>query len=196
MKYELTDKTIVTTLGILYQVRALKSFNDVNAGDYGGYIESVENLSQYGNAWVYDNAWVSGDARVYDNAWVSDNALVSGGAQIYNNARVSGVAQISDIARVSGDARVSGGAQISGDAWVFGGAQISGDAQVNATKEYLCIGPVGEDRYITVTKSNGIIKAGCFLGSINDFKKAVDAKYEGSGDYYPTIKYIKNWLNQ
>lgn len=34
----------------------------------GGYIEKEENLSQTGDAWVFDNAWVSGDA------WVSDNA--------------------------------------------------------------------------------------------------------------------------
>ncbi len=55
-----------------------------NMKSLGGYVEKEENLSQYGSAWVSDNAWVSGNAQVYGNTWVCDNA------HIYGNARVSG----------------------------------------------------------------------------------------------------------
>ena len=49
----------------LYRIVALADFGNVTTGDQGGYIESESNLSQSGNAWVYDNA------RVYDYAKVA-----------------------------------------------------------------------------------------------------------------------------
>ncbi len=79
-KYELTANFMTYNGRKLFQIKALVSFGLVKAGDLGGYIETEENLSQTGNAWVFDNAKVygdarvCGDARVYDNAWVCDNA--------------------------------------------------------------------------------------------------------------------------
>lgn len=66
----------------LYRIEALKDFGDVKAGSLGGYIESEDNLSHDGNAWVYDNACV------YDNAWVHNNACVGGDAYIGGDACV------------------------------------------------------------------------------------------------------------
>ncbi len=62
----------------LYRIRALIDFGDVCAGDFGGYIQHEKNLSQSGDAWVYD------DARVYGNAQVYGNARVSGDARVAN----------------------------------------------------------------------------------------------------------------
>lgn len=45
-KYELTDNTIEYNEKTLYQIKALKDFVDVKAGDLGGYIEKESNLSQ------------------------------------------------------------------------------------------------------------------------------------------------------
>jgi len=50
----------------------------------GGFIESIKNLSQDGNAWVYGNAEVYGNAKVSGNAKVYGNAKVSGDAIIKN----------------------------------------------------------------------------------------------------------------
>ena len=66
-KYKLTNETIVH-LGItLYRIEALMDFSDVKTGDKGGFVQSEDNLSQLGNAWVYDNASVCGHAEVYKN---------------------------------------------------------------------------------------------------------------------------------
>ena len=72
MKYEiLKDEFIEFDDRKLYRIRALKDFYNVKKGKVGGYIESEENLSHEGDAWV------SGDAQVYGDAWVSgDNAVV------------------------------------------------------------------------------------------------------------------------
>ena len=84
-KFELLLDDTVEYLGIkLFRIRALNSFENVEAGDIGGYIEKEENLSESGNSWV------SGDARVYGNAMVSGNAWVSGDARLYGDAEVYG----------------------------------------------------------------------------------------------------------
>ncbi len=73
-KYEFTGKTKNSAGVILHQIRALIDFGTVEAGDLGGWVESENNLSQEGDAWVYDNARVHGDARVYGNAQVRGDA--------------------------------------------------------------------------------------------------------------------------
>ena len=80
MKYELTENKIYAHGKALYQIKALVSFGNVEAGELGGYIEKESNLSQSGNAWVYGDAMVYGDARVYGNAEIfkSTHYLVIG----------------------------------------------------------------------------------------------------------------------
>lgn len=120
-----------------YQVKALISFGSVRAGDLGGYIEKENNLSQEGDAWVYDNAIVYGNAIVSDNARIFDSARIFDNALVLDNARVSGKAWVSDDAIVSDDtwisdnARISGKARIYDKAWVFGNAWISDNAGVS-----------------------------------------------------------------
>ena len=139
----------------VYRIQATKSFGSVKKGEKGGYLESKDNLSGSGDAWVcgnaqvYGNAWVSGnarvcgDARVYDKAWVSGKAWVAGNAQVYGEARVSGNAWVAGNAQVYGNAWVYGGARVYGEAqvydgawvydnaWVYGGARVYGDTQVH-----------------------------------------------------------------
>jgi hypothetical protein len=88
-KYEL----IQTDAAVLYRVKALRDFGHVHAGDVGGRIGGMHNLSQDGDAWVADNAQVSGEARVVGNAQVSGNAAVTGSAQVSGDAWVNGNAQ-------------------------------------------------------------------------------------------------------
>ena len=75
-KYELTEETVTVFGKTLYRIRAVRDFGSVKTGEFGGYIEKEENLSHFGNAWIYGDAWVFGDARVSGNAWVYGNAEV------------------------------------------------------------------------------------------------------------------------
>ena len=88
-KYELTSETKVINGVELHRIKALKSFGNIKKGDLGGWIESEKNLSQDGNAWVFDNATVYGDATVSGNATVYGNTYVGGDATVYGNATVS-----------------------------------------------------------------------------------------------------------
>ena len=51
-KYELTDMTREYEGKTLYCIRALRDFGDIKAGDYGGWIENEENLSQTNKCWL------------------------------------------------------------------------------------------------------------------------------------------------
>lgn len=63
-KYELCLDKKISVFGVtFFRIKALISFGDVKAGEIGGYIEKEENLSQSGNAWVFDNAQVFGSTH-------------------------------------------------------------------------------------------------------------------------------------
>ena len=171
-KFELTTEFITNAAGKkLFRIKALVEFGDVKAGELGGYVEKEGNVSQDGNAWVYEDAAVYGDAKVYGDA------RVSGDAQVYGYAEVSGNAW------VYGYAEVSGNAWVSGDAWVSGNARVSGDARVSGNADYACIKGFGtEFRHTTFykTKENGIgVKCGCFNGSLEQFREQVKEKRTG-----------------
>jgi UDP-3-O-[3-hydroxymyristoyl] glucosamine N-acyltransferase len=117
-KYELLKDDFIEYDDIkLYRIRALRHFDDVEAGEVGGYIEKEENLSHEGNAWV------GGDARVFADALVTGDAWVGGDARVYDNA------QVFEGAKVYGDMCVYGNAQ------VYGSVRVCGDARIGATAE-------------------------------------------------------------
>lgn len=108
-KYEFTGETINFEGKILHRIKATISFNNVKAGDLGGWIEKEVNLSHDGNAWVYD------DAKVCDNAYVHGNAIVYGNAYLRGHAKVYGNAKVYENAIVCGNAYVRGHAKVYGD---------------------------------------------------------------------------------
>ena len=164
-KYELTEefKEIETLReGWLqkikvYRIRALRAFADVKIGDLGGFVETKQNLSNMGNAWVY------GNAEVYDNAEVCGDAWVCGDAKVCNNARVYGNARVCDNAKVYGNAEVCGDAKVCDNANIFWCSSIG-------------------SRHATTTmfrnKDNGItVTCGCFMGTLEEFAERVEKEH-------------------
>jgi hypothetical protein len=85
---------------------------------------------------------------------------------------------------VYGDARVYGNARVYGDAWVYGNAWVYGDAWVKKSTHLLQLGAIGSRNGFTTffrVKTNQIhVVCGCFLGSIEEFEKAVDKAHAGT----------------
>ena len=216
-KYKLTDETINLNGATLYRIEALKDFGEIKKGDKGGFIESENNLSHEGNAWVYDDAHVYGDACVFGCACVYDNALVSGNGQVYGSARVCGNSRVYGNARVTddacvygdafvrGDARVCGNARVYNHAYVYGDARVCGDALVRG---YACVCGDAEisnksdyivfqnwwssGRYFTWTRSNNMWSVGCFYGTGEELIKKAYKDSELSGrEYERIVKYVE-----
>ena len=120
----------------LYRIEALKDFGVVKAGELGGYIESENNLSFDGEAWVCENAEVFDDARICNNALISGNAIIYGNAIISNkatvggNALIYGNALICDEACVYDKAYVYGNVLVCNNAIIRGNAVVSGNARI------------------------------------------------------------------
>lgn len=111
-KYEFTGQKKKYCGVTLHRIRAVRDFGNVKKGDLGGFIESEDNLSHDGMAWVYGNAKIYENARIYDNAQIYGNARIYGNAQIYGNAWVCHNTCICDNVR------------ISDDVWIYGNSDI------------------------------------------------------------------------
>ena len=214
-KYELTTNTEMCFGRKLYQIKALKDFGDVKAGDLGGYIEKEENLSQDGISWVFDNACVLCNACVHDNAQIYDNARIYGDVCVYGNAYVYGDAlvygnacvydnaEVFDNARVFGDAKVFDNAYVCDNAEVFDNARVLGnaqvydtiwihcDAQISSNADYICFKGFGSENRNTImfkTKNGDVyVCCGCFEGSLKEFEEKVK-------ETHGNTKYAKEYL--
>ena len=135
-KYELTSEVIEYQGHTLHRIKALKDFGSIKAGEFGGWIESEENLSQDGNAWIDDeamvfaNAKVFGDARIFGDAKVFGNANISGNAKVFGNAYVFDYANVFDYARVYNYATIYDNATIYNNAEVYDYAEVYENANV------------------------------------------------------------------
>ena len=74
----------------IYRIQALRSFGDVGEGDWGGFVESESNLSQFGNCWIYDDAIAMGNSIVTGDAKMMDNAVIKGSSVIMDEVTLSG----------------------------------------------------------------------------------------------------------
>ena len=95
-KYELTTETLQFAGRTLYRIKAVKDFDSIKAGEFGGWIENEKNLSQDDNAWIYDDAMVFDNAKIFGNAEVYGNAKVYGNANVFGNAAIKGDAKVHD----------------------------------------------------------------------------------------------------
>ncbi|MBF0032556.1 hypothetical protein HAX39_08140 [Citrobacter freundii] len=141
-KYELTSETRVLNDGVtLRRIKAIRNFGNVNKGTLGGWVQSEDNLSHFGNAWISGDSVVCHDAKVSDNAivrlssWVDDNAHIYGDAkviggrvhdnvQVFDEAKVSG--RIFDNVKIYGMAFVDSCVTIMDNVHIFGNAEIKG----------------------------------------------------------------------
>lgn len=215
-KYEITSETKVINGVELHRIKALKSFGNIKKGELGGWIESEKNLSQDGDAWVFDNtiicenatvdghAMVYGNARVDGNAMVYGNAMVCGHATVGENARVDGHAIVGGHATVDGHAivgdyaMVGGNATIGGEATIYWNAMVCGNATVFDNADFIVFKNWwSSGRYFTWTRSNNKWKVGCFYGSGEEL---IDKAYKDSAksgrEYERVVKYVESILEE
>lgn len=128
-KYEIvSDMVDELYFPAVHRIRALRDIPRYNVkfGDIGGWVESEENLSRKGDAWIGD------DAYVVDDAVVSGDALVNCSAKVSESASVRGHALVTDSAVVCGNAVIRENAVVRGDAKVLGDTIISGQTIVES----------------------------------------------------------------
>ena len=147
-KYELLQHPYTRGSETIYQIKALRDFSDVKAGDLGGYISTEENLSHDGDCWLYQQSVACEKSKVKDDAKLYGTSTLFDYAVAYNNAILKDDAELSDCARIGGDAIakdncllhdhivvtdqsvIRGNADLSGEIFVSGHSDISGDVEL------------------------------------------------------------------
>ena len=173
-KYEFTGEVKSIDEKMLHRIRAVRDIpeHNVKAGDLGGWLETEENLSHNGAAWVMNSAYVMGKARVMGKALVADSALVMDSAYVTGKARVTGKALVADSASVMDSAHV------------MDFARVMGNARVMDASDYIAIGAIGSRNDTTTFyrgKDGGIyVSCGCFNGTIDDFAAKVKQVHAGT----------------
>ena len=177
-KYELTDITMKFGERTLYRIKALKDFSDVKAGDFGGWIESKENLSQEGNCWIYDEAMCMDHAKVCDNcamhdfsamfdnsrmhdtAVMVDDTMAFDYSIMYDNSIMFGSSKRYDNSIMRGDSKMHDCSTISGHSEMLGDSELCGDSELKE-KEKLFGKLVSEvDKFIDINNSKGRMVTG------------------------------------
>lgn len=129
MRFKLTDEKRNIIGYDAFRIEALESFDDVNVGDKGGFVSSLNNISDMG--WIYDDAAALNKAVVNGvmrgNAIALDRAIVNG--EVCDNAIVYGHCVINGTA--CGNSKVLEGiilnAKSSGKAVLTGKRQVEED---------------------------------------------------------------------
>ena len=121
-KYEITDIAHPDNPK-LHRIRALTDVGtDVHKGDFGGFVETEDNLDQEGRAWISEDAIACENAVVCGDAVLTDHAVAKGCAYVGNNAMMT------DHAIAQDDAAICGGL-LTGESCVCGYAVIRQDEQ-------------------------------------------------------------------
>jgi len=174
-KYEFTGETFEWCGRTLKQIRALRDFGNVKAGDIGGWIEKEKNLSHSGDCWVYD------EAIVCDAAVVRGAAAARDFAAIIESAVVKDSAIVRDSAIMRGSAVIGGSAVVSESAVISNPVLMKDLAVLKTTRDYITISPIGSRNCTTIAfrTDDGVrIRCGCFYGSIAEFEKKVKKTHE------------------
>lgn len=206
----------------LLRIIAVRDFSDVKAGDLGGLISSEDNLSHFGNCWIYDNARAIKDSRMYGNAMVKDNAVISSNAVVSENAIVSGNARVHHNAIIRGNANISDNAIIGGDSTVFNNVLVSGnthiyhgkvcdnvqisidgevagflrgDSVINPNDEILCFYGAPSQIKITATLSDHMINVGFDRMTLDHFADYISYTHPNIRDYCIMLEAIRNYFN-
>ena len=118
---------------LLRQIIALIDFNDVKAGDAGGWIDDESVLDHAGHCWIYDEntlafsgCTISGNARITQPCLLRDNVHISDNVWI-DRAELSHGARISDNVTIQSST-------VRGDCHLFGDARILQQSEIIAAR--------------------------------------------------------------
>ena len=118
-KYQVTNDIIEFNGRTLFRIRALKDFDDVKKGDWGGFVRNEYNLSQEGNCWIYDDAICMDNATVKSNAKMYDNAVICSRGSILDNVKMYGKSVICDDGIAKGNSMMFGNSRIKDNAMLL-----------------------------------------------------------------------------
>lgn len=192
-KYEFTRVVKEGRNGmVLHRIRAVRSFGGVKAGDLGGWIQSEDNLSHAGNAWVADEAIAAEDSYVSGDALADDHAQLYGNAVVTDRAHIGGHAIAEGESVMMGDASILGEVRLYGNGIVSGISEVVGNAVILNRRDLFTVYPVASTMFpvtFAMDSEDGTVYA-TFLGigmTMDEFWQKVYELSENVRDYTSAV---------
>ena len=145
-KYEILmdEKNTIEFEGrVLHRIRALKNFGLVEIGEIGGYVQTEDNLSQYGNCWIYDDAKCMDNAKCTDNSVMYWNSCMYDNSRMFNNSKMYDNTKMFDNSRMFNNSKMSDNTKMFDNAMMYGNSAMYNNSQMfndsnmfNNTKMY------------------------------------------------------------
>lgn len=211
--FEFTDETLfVAPNKMLHRIRATMSFDEIENGEIGGWVEKETNLMDF--AWVRDEAKVFDNAVVAGHARVCEFAKVCGSARVEHHVCVRGDAYVADYCRIGDYAIIGGHAQIIQSATigghvmvgghvcitryctVYGNEHFMGDALIATDCDFCSFNNLGYrcDTTTAYKGKDGDVQVTCrgFFGTLDEFAAMVERMYGDNrqGETYKAIMVI------
>lgn len=199
--YELTNETIEYEGHTLHRIRCTESFFQAFKGDFGGYVESYNNLIE--DAWVDNEAKVYGNAIVSGKAFVGDWSIIKGNVIVEERAKIEGESVIVGIYQNTSTEDYDG-LVIKGTSHIVN-TYIKGDFHSPISNAHILNGILRGDsdyivfknwwssgRFFTWTRSNDTWCVGCFYGTGKNLiaKAYKDSKLSGR-EYERVVKFVE-----
>ena len=105
-KYAMTDDTIEIDGHILHRIEASINGKYFRIGDKGGFIETEDNLSHYGDCWIFGDGKVYENSKILDNVLIHDNVIINGNAMISGNIKIYGNSVVTNNVELSGNTEI------------------------------------------------------------------------------------------
>lgn len=204
MKYELLEKKNI--FFNLYQIRAVKDFGNIKAGQLGGYVENSDNLSQEGSCWLYERGYAKAYSRIVDDAQIFHaiiygDAYISGNIELHNRCLIGGARSK---VRISGNAKIYSSeildnSSVSGNTEIHnsilrGNAKAFGDSKIYKSSVCDC----GEVFGKAIIRKNSVIK--CEVSGCADISETIlDSTKDYiviDGTYFKNVSFTYIFKNQ
>ena len=203
LKYKLGNRSIDFDDGrVLYEIVATKDFSDVKKGDIGGRVESLNNLSQTGDCWIYGGK-VKNDVFVCNNAKIY-SSHISGKSIICGNVITENSTIHSNCGDISGSTKITNSSLRMDSITICGNSSINGavtsrcknirliDAVINSRRDVIITSGFGSRcslaTFFKDTTGAVICVTGCFNDNIDEFEERVKLEH---GDNKYGKEYLK-----
>ena len=145
LKYELTNITMDFEGEKLYRIKALKDFKDVKKGDLGGWVSNEDNLSQYGDCWIYDEAKCTGNSRMYRNSAMYGYSEMHDNSVMYGDSKMYGYSEMHGDSAMHGNSSMYDNSAMYDDSEMYDNTKMHDNTEMHDNSRMCCYSIMHDD---------------------------------------------------
>jgi NDP-sugar pyrophosphorylase family protein len=141
----------------------------------------------FDNSRMHDNSKMFNNSKMYDNSEIYDNSRMYDNSILQNNSRMFDNSRMHDNS-------------ILQDTELHGNAVIRGEGLIESVADYMLLGPaISSENFTTAHRDTKIIvrvNTGCFSGSIDEFKAAIEKTHANNEIHLRQYRMFAKWIEE